>query len=277
MLWHDTAIVLDSTPFNDRAAIATVLAASHGRHRGLVYGIHAPAARSIWQIGNLVQCEWRGRLAEQLGVFTAETIAAPAATVFDDSLRLATLAAACDLAATSLPEQLPQAAIFAGLESLLGLLGGEFFLFAFVRWEVELLAALGFGLDLSVCAVSGKAEELAFVSPRTGRAVGTRAAGPYRERLLPLPAFLIPAAAAAEPEQPADLAAALAGLRLTGYFLKQRVYAAHHHDLPIARQLLESRLARLCAEAEGLRLRLWLGAGGIGAVAVAETETQVKP
>ncbi|MCX8500827.1 MAG: DNA repair protein RecO [Alphaproteobacteria bacterium] len=241
--WHDTAIVIDGVAFNDRASVMTVLSADHGRHRGLVYGIHAPAERSVWQLGNRLQLEWRGRLAEQLGVFNGEVLATPARMVFDDSLRLATLTAACALAATSLPEQLPQPQIFAGLDSLLGLLASDYFLLAFVRWEVELLAALGFGLDLSVCAVSGKPEELAFVSPRTGRAVGLAAAGPYRDRLLPLPAFLIPAAAAAEPDQPADRAAALAGLRLSGYFLEHRVYAALHQTLPVARRVLENRLA----------------------------------
>lgn len=246
MDWHESAIVINVAPFNDSSSIATVLTAAHGRHRGLVYGIHSPEQRGVWQLGNRITAEWRGRLADQLGVFSAEILSPTGLAFLDDSLRLATLAAACELATTSLPEQLAQPAIYAGFESLLEIMAGDYYLFAFVRWEVELLAALGFGLDLSACAVSGEARDLAYVSPRSGRAVATAAAAPYRERLLPLPAFLLPREAAANPQEPADLPAALAGLKLSGYFLKHRVYATHHQDLPMARRILESRLEALC-------------------------------
>ncbi|MDI9407962.1 MAG: DNA repair protein RecO [Candidatus Pacebacteria bacterium] len=248
MDWHESAIVINVAPFNDSSSVATVLTAAQGRHRGLVYGIHSPEQRGVWQLGNRIKAEWRGRLAEQLGVFSAEILSPTGLAFLDDSLRLATIAAACELSATSLPDQLSQPAIYAGFESLLQLMAGDYYLFAFVQWEVELLAALGFGLDLSACAVSGEGRDLAFVSPRSGRAVGTVAAAPYRERLLPLPAFLLPREAAADPQEPADIYAALAGLKLSGYFLQHRVYGAHHQDLPMARQILQSRVARLCGD-----------------------------
>ena len=107
-----------------------------------------------------------------------------------------------------------------------------------VHWEFQLLAELGFGLDLSECAATGTAEELVYVSPRSGRAVSREAGAPYGDKLLPLPAFLLDATA---PLGPADIAA---GFALTGFFLERDVLEPHGLKLPPARERLLDLLAR---------------------------------
>ena len=106
----------------------------------------------------------------------------------------------------------------------------------YVRFEVALLAELGFGLDLSACAVTGATDDLAFVSPRSGRAVSRAGAGGYAPRLLPLPPFLLGKAAA-------DLDQVRDGLRLTGAFLRRHIFDASERPVPAARERFASWLA----------------------------------
>jgi DNA repair protein RecO (recombination protein O) len=135
----------------------------------------------------------------------------------------------------ALPEREPHPLAFAGLAALLERIGeGEALAPDYVRWEVALLAELGYGLDLSACAVTGVVEDLAFVSPRTGRAVSREAARPWQDRLLPLPPFLLGNAAVRE----GDIAA---GLRLTAHFLARDVFGLRHLPLPPARLRLADR------------------------------------
>ena len=150
------------------------------------------------------------------------------------------LSAACALASVALPERAPHPRAFHGLVALIaGLRGGVGLVLPdYVRWEATLLAELGYGLDLARCAVTGINEHLAFVSPRTGRAVSEEAAGEWRERLLPLPSFLYR-------DEPAGPSALLDGLRLTGHFLQRDVLGDRAGGLPAARGLLQDRIAAL--------------------------------
>ena len=98
---------------------------------------------------------------------------------------------------------------------------------AYVVWECDLLAALGFGLDLARCAVSGTNQDLAYVSPRTGRAVSRETGAPYNDKLLPLPRFLW------RPDTPTSPADLVAGLTLTRHFLlRHRARAAGRCGCP---------------------------------------------
>src|SRR6185312_11879517 len=142
------------------------------------------------------------------------------------------------------PEREPHEPVFAGLIALLPRLAlGEPVLPELVMWETILLADLGFGLDLTTCAVTGATEGLAFVSPKTGRAVTREAAGVWSDRLLRLPAF-VTGATESGPEDWRD------GLRLTGHFLARDVFGARHRPLPMARQMLYDRVAAMIADSE---------------------------
>jgi len=244
MQWQDEGIVLAARRHGESALILDLLTRAHGRHAGLVRGGQGRKLRARFEIGNRVAVAWNARLAEHLGTFTGELVAPHAARVIEDPARLACLAAAVAIALTTLPEREPHPAVFAGLAALLDALDADRgWAPAYVLWEKDLLAELGFGLDLSRCAATGETRSLVYVSPKSGHAVSDAAGAPYREKLLKLPAFLLPGESAAPP--PGDV---VDGLSLTGFFLARRVFDSHGREMPAARarfvDLIE-RMARM--------------------------------
>jgi len=152
---------------------------------------------------------------------------------------LAMLTALCSVAEGALPEREPLPRVFAGLLHLIPRLPlGESLLTDLIAWELVVLSDLGYGLDLSSCAVTGQTQDLAYVSPRTGRAVSGAGAGDWAARLLPLPAFLTGSA-------PPDPAAWRDGLRLTGHFLARDAFGHQHRPLPNARRMLYDRVSAM--------------------------------
>ena len=235
MDWRDTGFVLTARRHGESALIVELLTAEHGRHAGLVRGGQSPKRRALLQPGNLVAASWRGRLSEHLGTFECELLRAHAARVLDDPGPLAVLASAVALLAAALPEREPHGDVYRGFAALIEALDSPALAQRYVEWECALLAALGFGLDLSACAATGANDDLAYVSPRTGRAVSRSAGEPYRDKLLALPKFLWCEALV----DPADIAA---GLTLTGHFLQHHLLAPHGRGLPEARGRLTDRL-----------------------------------
>ena len=184
MEWTDEAIVLSARPHGEAAVVATLLTRSHGRHSGLVQGGRSSKQRGNLQPGNRVSARWRARLADHLGTFTVEPVHNTSAGMLDDPVRLACLVSACAVTEVALPDREPHEPVFHGLAALLEALETPLWAPAYVRWELGLLQELGFGLDLGTCAATGANDALAFVSPRTGRAVSLSAGEPYRDKLL---------------------------------------------------------------------------------------------
>lgn len=239
MDWHDTGFVLGTRRHGESALIVELLTCERGRHAGLVRGGQSPSRRALLQPGNEVTARWRGRLPDQLGTFACELLQAHAARLIDDPDRLAALNAAAALLLATLPERQPHRDCHASFAALLrSLETATDWPRAYVAWECELLAALGFGLDLGRCAVTGTNQELIYVSPRTGRAVSRETGAPYQDRLLPLPGFLWRQGA------PADPANIVAGLVLTGHFLRHHVLESRGGRLPAARERLVERLRK---------------------------------
>ncbi len=244
MEWEAPTIVLDARPYGEADMVVTVMTEAHGLHRGLARGGGSRGQAATWQAGNLVQVRWTARLADQLGGFAGELIHPGAANVMDEALPLAMLTSVCSIAEGALPEREPHQRIFHGLLALIPRLPlGESQLTEVVRWESVVLADLGFGLDLSSCVVTGRTDGLAFVSPRTGRAVTAEAAGVWSSRLLPLPAFLLGGDGAGP-------AAWRDGLRLTGHFLARDAFGHRHRPLPHARRMLYNRVAAMADAAD---------------------------
>jgi DNA repair protein RecO (recombination protein O) len=238
MLWQDEGIILAVRRHGESAAVVSVFTESHGRHAGLVRGGASRRARPVHQIGNRVQATWRARLADQLGSLTLELARPVAALLLDRPDRLAGVCAACALLEAGLPERDPHPNLYRSLGELIDALVQEGAWWdRYVYFELDLLADLGFGLDLGRCAVTGSAEDRAFVSPRTGRAVSRAAAGAYVDRLLPLPPFL-------RGQGSPDTAQIRAGLQLTGAFLRRHLFDLSDTAAPRARQLLLDRLDR---------------------------------
>ena len=246
MQWQDTAFILAARRHGESAVIVELLTREHGRHAGLVRGGQSPKMRAMLQPGNEVAAIWRGRLDEHLGMIGCELVQAYAARFLDDPGRLAGLTSAVALVAAALPEREPQTEVFALFTRLIKSLDSAMdWPTQYVKWEQDLLRALGFGLDLARCAVSGVTTDLAYVSPRTGRAVSRTAGQPYHDKLLQLPDFLWRDASA-------DAAQLALGLTLTGYFLVQHVFAPQNRALPAARRRLAERM-RPTAGADTIR------------------------
>jgi len=239
--WNDDAIVLAVRPFGEHGAILEALTRAHGRHLGLMRGAGSRGMRGALEPGNLLSVQWRARMDSQLGSFSAEIAAARAAHFFADRLKLDGLAAACAMACATLPEREAHERVFLALDGLLQHMVLEpsiAWVASYVRFELVLLEDLGFGLDLESCAVTGERENLAYVSPRSGRAVTAAGAGVFANRLLRLPGFLFDASA------PVDGEAVGQGLGLTAHFLERFLAESHAKGLPEARLRFGKRVEK---------------------------------
>jgi DNA repair protein RecO (recombination protein O) len=232
MEWTDDAVVLSIRPHGETSVLAKLLTWDRGRHAGLVRGGRGSRQRGGLEPGTLVSARWRGRLSEELGTLTLEPVRSYGAALFDRQDRLAALLSACSLLDAGLPEREPHPGLYQAVLALFSALEEPVWAEAYVRWEVGLLAELGFGLDLTVCAVSGDTGDLSHVSPRTGRAVSRTVAAPWGNRLLALPGFLL-----GQGGGPTEV---VKGLALTGHFLNRYL----PDGLPAARRRLAERYGR---------------------------------
>ncbi len=235
MEWTDDAIVIATRPHGETSAVVTALTREHGRHAGLVRGGSGKQARGAIQPGNRLQVTWKARLTEQLGNFTWELQSSDGTRWLSDAGRLAAISSACALIEATLPERESHPTAFNAFITLLAYLNDDDWAGHYVRWELDLLTELGYGLDLSRCAATGTNDDLAYVSPRSGRAISLSAGEPYRDRLLRMPRFL-------GSEQAADPGELVVGLDLTGHFLERWVFAAIGKALPPARARLVAAL-----------------------------------
>jgi DNA repair protein RecO (recombination protein O) len=219
MHWTDEGILLGTRRHGEANAIIEVMTRQHGRHLGLVRGAAGARLRPVLQPGNSVRVDWRARLDDHLGHYTVEGLRLRAASFL--SLPHAVygvthLAALCRL----LPERDTHPEVHDLLEAALEHLDDPTVIaLNVVRFELRLLAELGFGLDLASCAATGTRDDLVYVSPKSGRAVSRGAGAPWHDRLLRLPAFLHRDAVTDDPS-PEDLRDAFA---LTGFFLTRHV------------------------------------------------------
>ena len=243
MEWTDTGIVLGVRRHGEANAILELMTRQHGRHLGLVRGGAGSRLKPVLQPGNTLLATWRARLDEHLGHFTVEGVDLRAASFLPLAHAVYGVTHLAGLARL-LPERDPHEAVFEALEGALGELGDAAAAGALAaRFELQLLAELGFGLDLSSCAATGELGDLVFVSPKSGRAVSRAAGEPWRERLLALPAFLTDEDAAAP--SPDDLTA---GFALTGFFLGRHVYEPRGEPLPHARGHFLAAVTRAMAQ-----------------------------
>lgn len=241
MDWQSEGYIIAVRPHGESSAIVDVLTPDYGRHAGLVRGARSRRHRPVIEIGNKVQIQWRARLSEHLGNFVIEPIEIYAARLMQDRNSLAGLNAACAMAKTVLPERQNFAQVYAAFDVLMQNFEDiEIWPALYIRWEMGVLAALGYGLDLSACAATGEVDNLTHVSPRSGRAVSAQAAQPYLDKLLPLPGFM----QGGRELCPKDIED---GLRLTGYFLETRVQWGINQTLPEARAVMIERVMGMLA------------------------------
>ncbi|WP_136636296.1 DNA repair protein RecO [Pseudooceanicola onchidii] len=231
MDWRDEGILLSVKRHGESAVIAEVFTPAQGRHAGIVRGGASRRMAPFLQPGAQMDIAWNARLQEHLGTFVLEPLRSRAAVVMSNRMALAGLNAVTALLCFALPDREPHPRLYARTEQLLDLLDQtDLWPLAYLHWELALLEDLGFGLDLTSCAVTGATDGLTHISPRTGRAVTRAGAGDYADRLLPLPPCLLRQGDAPDSE-------IAEGYRVTGHFLNQHLAPdLGSKPLPEARQ-----------------------------------------
>src|SRR5690348_2564867 len=215
MEWTDEGIVLGVRRHGESSAIVELLTREHGRHLGLVRGGAGKRMRPLLQPGNSVTAVWRARLDEHLGYYLIEGTRLRAANLFASSHAVYGVTHLASLARL-LPERDPHEEIYEMLDHTLDDFDDASGAAAhLIRFELAMLAELGFGLDLETCAATGATTDLVYVSPKSGGAVSRGAGEPWRDRLLRLPAFLRPNEEDATVWSDQDLQD---GFQLTGMF-----------------------------------------------------------
>lgn len=239
MEWRAEGVLLSARRHGESAAIIDVFTREHGRHAGVVRGGGGRKMAPILQPGAQLDVSWRARLDAHLGAYTIEPVKSRA-SVMTDRNALAGLNALCGLLQFSLAERDPHPEFYDQTLLVFDLLADSpAWPLAYVQWELALLEEMGFGLDLTSCAVTGNTQELIYVSPRTGRAVSKDGAGEWADRLLPLPACL-------RGVGDGTLEGVGDGLRTTGHFLESRMaQQLGNKPLPVSRARLMEAMARL--------------------------------
>lgn len=192
MRWSDKAIILSTSKYGENSAIITAFSYQHGINKGLVRSIQGKKNRSVFQTGNIVNIEWRGKLQENLGNFTAETEKHIFPLVINNNIKLFGLLSLTSMLETMLQEKETHKSLY--LYSLNLLLQIEenvlSWLAKYIIFEIQLLSEIGFGIDTQKCAVCNISEDLIYISPKSGRAVCKEHGMPYHDKLIKLPCFI---------------------------------------------------------------------------------------
>lgn len=238
------AIVLALRTHGEHGAVVRMLSPEHGMIAAYVRGAKGRRNRPVLVPGNVVAVQLSARTDNQLPQAVVELVHSRA-PLLAEPLPAAAIEWVTVLAATVLPESQPYPAIHSGLEGLLDAIeaapAASGWGAALVQFELLLLAEMGFGLDLTACAVTGRNDELVAVSPRSGRAISAAEAEPYAGRLLPLPRFVMEGGEASW----ADIAD---GLKLSGHFLDRDVLIGRTRTIADSRSRLVDRLRRAAGE-----------------------------
>lgn len=244
MDWRDDGIVLSTRKLGESSVRLSVLTRDYGRHTGLVRGATSKSMRGTLEPGNEIRVGWSARLSEHLGQFRCELTGAHAADLLLQAGPLMAMSSACAMLDATLPEREAHPDLYRGTVALLCALKAEQWLPAYIRWEIGLLEELGYGLALDRCAATNETENLAYVSPKSGRAVGEASGNAYRDRLLPLPAFLASGRAASSRQTMPLSEQFRDGLKLTGFFIHRDIFEAKGIKPVAARDRLVSHVWR---------------------------------
>ncbi len=228
---NDEAIILSSRKYGENSGIVTAITKNHGLYKGLVKGITSTKQRGIYQQGNIVELVWRARLAEHLGNISASLLSTNLALIMTNPTKLAALSSICSILELTIQEREAVSEIYFDLQQLLNNIKYNNYNWKkdYILLELKLLAQLGFGLDLSSCAANGSTQNLAYISPKSGRAVSLEAGAPYANKLFNLPEFIISNSTNISQQQIKE------GLMISGYFLEKYFFQPHNIKSPTSR------------------------------------------
>ena len=231
MRWSGNGFILGLKIHNEASYILDVFTEEHGRHKGLIRGIHSKNLRAVIEPGNEVKINWSGRLESHLGNYTVEPIKLWSSYILNQKVNLLGISSLCSLIMTTMAEKQENQYIYDKSLNLLKDISqnNEEWIKNYIFWEIDLLSDIGYGLDLSECAVTFQKKELKFVSPSSGKAVTLEGAGSFKDRLFKLPNFLINRSAEHTNEDLVD------AFNLTEHFFRKRYYEPNNLNFPKSR------------------------------------------
>jgi DNA repair protein RecO (recombination protein O) len=239
MEWRDEALIIGVRKFGETSVIVEAMTRAHGRHQGLVKGGRSRRMRPFLQAGNSAELVWRARLDEHLGLFAVEPTQLRAARLMASAEALHAMGLVGALLRL-IPERDPHPDLYETAILIADAIEDARLPALLVRLELDILREAGFGLDLTCCAATGGRADLAYVSPKSGRAVSSAAGAPYKNRLLPLPAFLLDDFERKAPP-PGDIRD---GFRLTAFFLARDLFGPRGAGLPDSRRAYLAELGK---------------------------------
>tara|TARA_S200000501_G_scaffold18536_1_gene16378 strand:+ start:114 stop:836 length:723 start_codon:yes stop_codon:yes gene_type:complete len=235
MRWESNGLILNFSKYNEKSYILEIFTEEHGKHKGIIRGLHSKNKRSIIEPGNEVFATWSGRLETHLGNYNVEPIKLWSSHVLQFKDKLSAISSICSLISLTMAERQPNPTIYFSSKKLIEIVASkrEDWIREYVFWEMQLLSEIGYGLDLERCAVTSKSSDLVYVSPSSGRAVTNEGAGDFRNKLLPLPKFMTDFKANYDND---DIYNAL---NLTEFFFKKRFFLPNNLNFPQSRNRLK--------------------------------------
>lgn len=220
MKWQDKGIVVSIKKYGENSLILNLFTQNHGLHAGLVKYSNKRNNKDIYQIGNIFNIEWSGRLEDQLGYYKSEILNSISYNVISNQLKIDALITISSLIDKLLAERQVHSTLFKETLDFIYYLNNneKFWIEKYIHWELKFLSELGFGLDLTNCVVTGSNSNLKFVSPKSGRAVSETGAGEWKNKLFPLPRFFL-----SNNENNYDKNELLKGINITTFFLNRYV------------------------------------------------------
>lgn len=235
--WEDTGFIVSVRSHGNASAVISVLTEHHGRHAGYVKAALASKNKSLYDLGNEVEVDWASRLEGSLGSFKVQMKHPYPARYLDEPLKLLAIQSMCAMVDMALAEREQHPAVYQGIRVFYDNLDTDVWLETYLYFEMALLKEMGFGLDLRVCASTGEgdghdSQKLIYVSPKSGRAVSQSAGEPYKDKLLPMPRFMIGKVGETDVETRQDV---MNGFDMLGYFFEHRVFTQTYQQMPDAR------------------------------------------
>ena len=235
MRWESNGLILNFSKFNEKSYILEIFTEDHGKHKGIIRGLHSKNKRSIIEPGNEVFATWSGRLETHLGNYNVEPIKLWSSHILQFKDKLSAISSICSLISLTMAERQPNPLIYFSSKKLIEIVAStrDDWIREYVFWEMQLLSEIGYGLDLERCAVTLKSSDLVYVSPSSGRAVTNEGAGDFKNKLLPLPKFMTDFKANYDND---DIYNAL---NLTEFFFKKRFFLPNNLNFPQSRNRLK--------------------------------------
>ncbi len=241
MNFSDEGYIINLRKHGERSLILTVLTRTHGKVVGYAKNCLSKKNLAAFQLGNQVRLEVWARVDENMPVFKTELVAPTVVGFINSEAKLRVLSSFCALCNACMPELQNLESFYDKADDFFKHINEDNWLAYYSYFEFYLLDFLGIGLDLNTCAVTGRTENLAYVSPKSGRAVCADAGAPYRQKLFGYPQFIRTRNYRPTSREVSDL------LQMTEFFLNKNFFAAHGLKFPQCRVSLGQNL-KLTAE-----------------------------